>query len=88
MAKKSKLWGAVAETVATPVAIVAGTVAGGVNAVTGHGGFGEGFENTANDISDSAREFGEDHGSAFTDGLVRGAGSSLSSRAVNHGKGE
>jgi hypothetical protein len=85
MEKKSKLVGAAAQTIAAPVALAAGLVGGTVNVVTGHGGFEEGFDNTTDDVMGSAKDFGEDHGHAIIDGIVRGTASSLSSRAVNGG---
>jgi hypothetical protein len=86
MEKKSKAWKTVAETAAAPVGLAAGIVGGVVNAATGHGGFVEGLENTANDIVDSAGKFGEEHGSALTEGIIRGAASSATSNAMNRGR--
>ena len=85
MEKKSKVGGAVGEIASALPATVAGTVGGAWNVATGHGGFTEGFENTAGSVMDSAREFGEDYGPAIAGGFLHGVADAAGRRAVNRG---
>jgi len=83
MEKKSKVGGFVAEFASALPAVAAGTVAGALNVATGHGGFSEGFDNTASDVMDSAREFGEDYGPAIAGGFLHGAAETAGRRAAD-----
>jgi hypothetical protein len=83
MEKKSKVGGFVAEVASAIPAAAAGTVAGALNVATGHGGFTEGFDNTAGAVMESAREFGEDYGPGIAGGFLHGAAEVAGRRAAD-----
>jgi hypothetical protein len=83
MEKKSKVGGFVAEVASALPATVAGTAGGAWNVASGHGGFTEGFDNAADAVMSSAREFGEDYGSAIAGGFLHGAAEAAGRRTVD-----
>jgi hypothetical protein len=83
MEKKSRIGGFVAEVASAIPAAAAGTAGGAWNVATGHGGFSEGFDNTADSVMGAAREFGEDYGRAIAGGFLHGAADAAGRRAVD-----
>jgi hypothetical protein len=68
--------------VAAPVAIAAGLAKGVYDASTDNGAFSDGFSATAAPIVKAAREFGAEHGTSITRGVVTGAATAVGARIV------
>jgi len=68
-----------------PVAIAAGFAKGAYDASTDNGAFSEGFNAAARPIMRTAKEFGAEHGTTMTKGVVTGAAGALGARLVREG---
>jgi hypothetical protein len=78
-------WSNVSMVAATPVAIAAGVAKGTYDASTNNGAFADGFSTTAEPILKAAKDFGSEHGSTITKGVVTGAAGALGARIVREG---
>lgn len=76
-------WAGAIALAAAPVAIAAGIAKGSYDAVSGSGGFDEGFHAAADPVIASARKFGTEHQAAITKGVVGGAATAVGARIVN-----
>jgi len=83
--KKSRFWGTVCAVAASPVTLAAGVAKGAYDAASGNGSFKDGFDKATDSVVEAAYEFGEEHGSTVTTGLVSGAALALGRRAVDGG---
>ena len=68
-----------------PVAIAAGFAKGAYDASTDNGAFSEGFNAAAGPIMRAAKEFGAEHGTTMTKGVITGAAGALGARLVREG---
>ena len=82
---KNEFWAKVSVVAVSPVAIAAGITKGAYDAVTYNGAYSEGFNAAAVPIMKAAREFGAEHGSIMTRGVVTGAAGAFGVRLVNEG---
>jgi hypothetical protein len=85
MENKSEFWENVSAVVVTPVAIAAGLAKGTYDASTDRGAFIEGFTGTATPIIRAGKNFGAEHGSTITKGVVTGAAGALGARILHVG---
>jgi hypothetical protein len=81
----NEFWANVSMAAVSPVAIAAGFAKGAYDASTDNGAFGEGFSSTAGPIIRAAKEFGAEHGTTITKGVITGAAGALGVRIVNEG---
>ena len=85
MENKSEFWSDVSVVVVTPVAIAAGVVKGTYDATTDNGAFIEGFNGAASPIIRAGKNFGAEHGTTITKGVVTGAAGALGARILSAG---
>lgn len=85
MENPNEFWANVSMVAASPVAIAAGFARGAYDASTDNGAFGEGFNAAAGPIMKAAKEFGAEHGSMMTKGVVTGAAGAVGARIVREG---
>ncbi len=85
MENKSEFWENVSAVAVTPVAIAAGLAKGTYDASTDHGAFIEGFTGAATPIIRAGKNFGAEHGSTITKGVVTGAAGALGARLLHVG---
>jgi hypothetical protein len=83
--KTNDFWSNVSMVAVSPVAIAAGVAKGTYDASTDHGAFSEGFNTAAAPIMRAAREFGNEHGTSITKGVVTGAAGAFGARIVREG---
>jgi hypothetical protein len=69
----------------SPVALAAGFAKGAYDASTDNGAFSEGFNAGATPIMRAAKEFGAEHGTMMTKGVITGAAGALGARIVREG---
>lgn len=82
MEQASGFWADFSMVAALPVAVAAGVAKGTFDAVTGNGGFEEGYEGVSNRVVTEAKKFGGAHGPTITKGLLVGATSAIGGRIV------
>ncbi|HTT55400.1 MAG TPA: hypothetical protein VMH35_28760 [Streptosporangiaceae bacterium] len=82
MDNSNDFWADVSMVVVSPVAIAAGLAKGTYDASTDNGGFAEGFTAAATPVIKAGREFGAEHGSVITRGVVTGAAGAFGARLV------
>lgn len=85
MENKNDFWANVSMAAAAPVAIAAGVAKGAYDASTDNGAFSDGFSAAAGPIIKAARDFGAEHGTTITKGMVTGAAGAIGVRIVNGG---
>ena len=85
MENTNEFWANVSMAAVSPVAIAAGFAKGAYDASTDNGAFSEGFSAAAAPIMRAAKEFGAEHGTTITKGVVTGAAGALGVRIVNEG---
>jgi hypothetical protein len=78
-------WANVSMAAVSPVAIAAGFAKGAYDASTDNGAFSEGFSTAAAPILKAAKEFGSEHGTTLTKGVISGAAGAIGVRIVNEG---
>ena len=78
-------WSNVSMVAACPVAIAAGFAKGTYDASTDNGAFTEGFNAAATPIMRAAKDFGNEHGTTITRGVVTGAAGAFGARIVREG---
>jgi hypothetical protein len=78
-------WANVSLVAVSPVAIVAGVAKGAYDASTDNGAFNEGFNSAAGPILRAAKDFGAEHGTTMTKGVITGAAGALGARIVREG---
>ncbi|MGN6791351.1 MAG: hypothetical protein ACTHJW_03075 [Streptosporangiaceae bacterium] len=81
----NEFWANVSMVLVSPVAITAGVAKGAYDASTNNGGFREGFTTAATPIMKSAKEFGAEHGTTMTKGVITGAAGALGARILRTG---
>jgi hypothetical protein len=81
----NEFWANVSMVVVSPVAITAGVAKGTLDASTNNGPFREGFGTAAGPIMRAAKEFGNEHGTTMTKGMVTGAAGALGARILRTG---
>jgi hypothetical protein len=81
----NEFWANVSMAAVSPVAIAAGFAKGAYDASTDSGAFSEGFKTGAGPIMKAAKEFGSEHGSIMTRGVITGAAGALGARIVREG---
>lgn len=82
---KREFWAQVSMVAVSPVAIAAGLARGVYDASTDHGPFADGFTEAATSIMRAGRNFGEEHGSLITRGVVGGAAGAAGARILHAG---
>jgi hypothetical protein len=82
---KNEFWGQVSAIAVSPVAIAAGFAKGAYDASTDNGPFVDGFSGAAGPIIRAARDFGEEHGTTITKGVVTGAAGTVGARIMREG---
>jgi hypothetical protein len=82
VANSSEFWADAGMIVAAPVAIAAGVAKGAYDASTDNGAFSDGFSAAATPIVRAAREFGAEHGTTITRGVITGAATAVGARIV------
>ena len=85
MENKNEFWENVSAVVVAPVAIAAGLAKGTYDALTDNGAFIEGFSGAATPIIRAGKNFGAEHGSTITKGVVTGAAGALGARILHVG---
>ena len=85
MDNKNEFWGQVSAIAVSPVAIAAGFAKGAYDASTDNGPFVDGFSAAAGPIIKAARDFGEEHGTTITKGVVTGAAGTVGARIMREG---
>ena len=85
MENTNDFWANVSMVAVSPVAIAAGFAKGTYDASTDNGAFSEGFNAAAGPIMKAAREFGAEHGTTMTKGVITGAAGALGARIVREG---
>ena len=85
MENTNEFWANVSMAAVSPVAIAAGFAKGAYDASTNNGAFSDGFGSAAGPILRSAKEFGAEHGTTMTKGVVTGAAGALGARIVREG---
>ena len=85
MENTNEFWANVSLVAVSPVAIAAGFAKGAYDASTDNGAFSEGFNTTAGPIMRAAKEFGAEHGTTMTKGVITGAAGALGARLVREG---
>jgi hypothetical protein len=78
-------WSNVSMAAISPVAVAAGVAKGTYDASTDNGAFSEGFNAAAVPILRAAKEFGAEHGTTITKGVVTGAAGALGARILREG---
>jgi hypothetical protein len=78
----NEFWANVSAVAISPVAVAAGIAKGAYDASTDNGPFSDGFEATAIPIMRAAKEFGAEHGTIITKGVITGAAGALGARIV------
>jgi hypothetical protein len=78
-------WANVSMVAVSPVAIAAGFAKGTYDASTNNGAFREGFNTAARPIMKAAKDFGDEHGTTMTKGVVTGAAGALGARILREG---
>ena len=78
-------WANVSMAAAAPVAIAAGVAKGAYDASTDNGAFSDGFSTAAGPIIRAARDFGAEHGTTITKGVISGAAGAIGVRIVTGG---
>jgi len=81
----NEFWANVSLVAVSPVAIAAGFAKGAYDASTDNGAFSEGFNAAARPIMRTAKEFGAEHGTTMTKGVITGAAGALGARLVREG---
>jgi hypothetical protein len=81
----NEFWANVSMAAVSPVAIAAGVAKGAYDASTDNGAFSEGFGSAAGPILRAAKEFGAEHGTTMTKGVVTGAAGALGARIIREG---
>jgi hypothetical protein len=82
MENKSEFWANVSAIAVSPVAIAAGFAKGAYDASTDHGPFSEGFNAAAGPVMKAAKDFGAEHGTTMTKGVITGAAGALGAGIV------
>jgi ABC-type phosphate/phosphonate transport system permease subunit len=82
---RNEFWANVSIVAVSPVAVAAGLARGAYDASTDNGAFSEGFNAAAGPIMRAAKEFGAEHGTTMTKGVVTGAAGALGARIVREG---
>ena len=85
MENKNEFWANVSVVAVSPVAIAAGVAKGAYDASTNNGAFGEGFNAAVGPIMKAAKEFGAEHGTTMTKGVITGAAGALGARILRGG---
>ncbi len=85
MENTDEFWSNVSMAAVSPVAIAAGFAKGAYDASTDNGAFSEGFNAAAAPIMRAAKEFGAEHGTTLTKGVITGAAGALGARIVKEG---
>ncbi|HEX9519395.1 MAG TPA: hypothetical protein VF983_09180 [Streptosporangiaceae bacterium] len=85
MENTNEFWANVSLVAVSPVAIAAGFAKGAYDASTDNGAFSEGFNAAAGPIMRAAKEFGAEHGTTMTKGVITGAAGALGARLVREG---
>jgi ABC-type phosphate/phosphonate transport system permease subunit len=85
MENTNDFWANVSMVAVSPVAIAAGFARGAYDATTDNGAFSEGFNAAARPIMKAAKEFGAEHGTTMTKGVITGAAGALGARIVRGG---
>ena len=85
MENSNEFWANVSMLAVSPVAITAGFARGAYDASTENGAFSEGFNAAASPIMRAAKEFGAEHGTTMTKGVITGAAGALGARIVREG---
>jgi hypothetical protein len=85
MENQNEFWENVSAVVVAPVAIAAGVAKGTYDATTDHGAFIEGFNEAASPIIRAGKNFGAEHGSTITKGVVTGAAGALGASILRAG---
>jgi hypothetical protein len=78
-------WSNVSMAAVSPVAVAAGVAKGAYDASTDNGAFSEGFNAAAAPVFKAAKEFGAEHGTTITKGVVTGAAGALGARILREG---
>jgi ABC-type phosphate/phosphonate transport system permease subunit len=81
----NEFWSNVSMAAVSPVAIAAGFAKGAYDASTDNRAFSEGFNAAAAPIMRAAKEFGAEHGTTLTKGVITGAAGVLGARIVKEG---
>jgi len=81
----NEFWANVSMVAVSPVAIAAGFAKGAYDASTDNGAFSEGFNAAAGPIMKAAKEFGAEHGTIMTKGVITGAAGAVGARIVREG---
>jgi hypothetical protein len=79
---QNEFWANVSVIAVSPVAIAAGFAKGAYDASTNHGAFNEGFNSAASPIMKAAKDFGTEHGTTMTKGVITGAAGALGASIV------
>jgi hypothetical protein len=82
MENTSEFWANVSVIAVSPVAIAAGFAKGAYDASTDHGAFSEGFSSAAGPIMKAAKDFGAEHGTTMTKGVITGAAGTVGAGIV------
>ena len=85
MENTNEFWANVSMAAVSPVAIAAGVAKGTYDASTDNGAFREGFSAAASPIMRAAKDFGAEHGTTMTKGVVTGAAGALGARILREG---
>ena len=85
MENSNDFWANVSMVFVSPVAVAAGFAKGAYDASTDNGAFSEGFNEAAGPIMKAAKEFGAEHGTTMTKGVITGAAGALGARIVREG---
>ena len=85
MENTNEFWSNVSMAAVSPVAIAAGFAKGAYDASTDNGALSEGFNAAAAPIMRAAKEFGAEHGTTLTKGVITGAAGALGARIVKEG---
>jgi len=81
----NEFWANVSMAAVSPVAIAAGFAKGAFDASTDNGAFSDGFSSAVGPILRKAKDFGAEHGTTMTKGVVTGAAGALGARIVREG---
>lgn len=85
MENTNDFWANVSLVAVSPVAIAAGFAKGAYDASTDNGAFREGFSTTAGPMMRAAKEFGAEHGTTMTRGVITGAAGALGAGIIREG---
>jgi ABC-type phosphate/phosphonate transport system permease subunit len=75
-------WANASVVAVSPVAFAVGLAKGAYDASTDKGAFREGFNAASTPILRAAKEFGAEHGTTITKGVITGAAGTLGARIV------